>query len=112
MSESLTQANYRLVVLHGEKPSQPPASQNIIVKVPGEHGDNMLICEVWKSGHYIAAYPVATLMPSELVVYNIDATHVVSVTHKYTMLDGVSFQPSFPLKAFQMVKEVPPECIL
>lgn len=112
MSESLAQTNYRLVVLHGAKPIQPPALQNIIVKVPGEHGDNMLVCEIWKSGRHIAAYPVATLMPSELVTYNIGATHVVSVTHKYTMIDGVVLQPSCPREALRMIKEVPPECIL
>lgn len=112
VKQNANNGKMHMFILHGEKPSQPPAMDSIIVKVPGSYGDSMLVCDIWKCGDNIVAKPVATLMPTEVTTCGIWATMVSEITHKHTMLNQVIINSSFPMEVFRNSKEVPPECIL
>lgn len=104
--KSMGNENLHLVILNGTTPNEPPAIMSVTVNVSGSEVDNVLVCDIWKSGSSIVAKPVATLLPSEVNGVAIKASNVGEIAHHYMVLEECHIQPSFPIEIFNKSKEV------
>lgn len=81
VSHVVRKSDLTMTLMMGRKPDKAPTLSGVKMKVPGSRGANILICDIWKKGNRIEAYPVATMMIGEVVGIDIEASHAGEIMH-------------------------------
>lgn len=94
-SRIIRKSNITMTLMTARRPEGEPTINSVKLKVAGSQRYSVLICDVWKKGNALEAYPVATMMLGEVNGIDIETSHAGEILHDRILFPKITINGVF-----------------